>query len=89
MKNLTDAGSSWVSYGFVGLAGAVSVGTYLDWAAARRTDSPVLAAQAPRDQLSRLTRSDAVLARPVVVLDDPLDLEPQRLVERDRPLVHG
>ena len=42
VKSLTDAGSSWVSYGFVGLAVAVSVGTYLDWAATRRSDDPVL-----------------------------------------------
>lgn len=42
VKSLTDAGSSWVSYGFVGLAVAVSVGTYLDWAAPRKSDDPVL-----------------------------------------------
>jgi hypothetical protein len=42
VKSLTDAGSSWVSYGFVGLAVAVSVGTYLDWAATRKSDDPVL-----------------------------------------------
>jgi hypothetical protein len=42
VKSLTDAGSSWLSYGFVGLAVAVSVGTYLDWAATRRSDGPVL-----------------------------------------------
>jgi hypothetical protein len=36
LKNITDAGSSWLSYGFVGLAAAVAVGTYLDWAATRR-----------------------------------------------------
>ena len=35
-KNLTDAGSSWASYGFVALAGVVAAGTYLDWAAERR-----------------------------------------------------
>lgn len=43
MKSSTDAGSSWTSYGFVALAGAVMVGTYLDWAAARRSDRPALA----------------------------------------------
>jgi len=44
VKNLTDAGSSWLSYGFVGLAGAVLVGAYLDWASAgRTTDRPALA----------------------------------------------
>ena len=42
LKSLTDAGSSWLSYGFVGLAVAVSVGTYLDWAATRKSDGPVL-----------------------------------------------
>ena len=43
LKNLTDAGSSWASYGFVVLAGAVAVGTLLDWMAARSEPSPVLA----------------------------------------------
>jgi hypothetical protein len=42
VKSLTDADSSWLSYGFVGLAVAVSVGTYLDWAATRKSDGPVL-----------------------------------------------
>ena len=42
LKSLTDAGSSWLSYGFVGLAVAVSVGTYFDWAATRKSDGPVL-----------------------------------------------
>ena len=42
VKSLTDADSSWLSYGFVGLAVAVSIGTYLDWAAPRKTDDPVL-----------------------------------------------
>jgi hypothetical protein len=36
LKNLTDADSSWTSYAFVGLAGAVAAGAYLDWAAERR-----------------------------------------------------
>jgi len=36
VKNLTDAGSSWPSYGFVALAGVVAYGTYRDWAAERR-----------------------------------------------------
>ena len=31
LKNLTDDYSTWASYGFVGLAGAVALGTYLDW----------------------------------------------------------
>jgi len=44
VKSLTDAGSSWASYGFVALAVAVGVGTYLDWAATRRgRREPVLA----------------------------------------------
>ena len=42
VKSLTDAGSSWISYGFVGLAVVVSVGTYLDWAATRNPEGPVL-----------------------------------------------
>ena len=42
VKSLTDAGSSWISYGFVGLAVAVAVGTYLEWAATRKPDGPVL-----------------------------------------------
>jgi hypothetical protein len=42
LKSLTDAGSSWASYGFVALALAVGVGTYLDWAAGRRSHRPVL-----------------------------------------------
>jgi hypothetical protein len=45
VKNLTDAGSSWLSYGFVGLAGAVLAGTYLDWAHGRKSDSPALASK--------------------------------------------
>jgi hypothetical protein len=43
VKNLLDAGSSWASYGFVALAVAVGVGTYIDWAAARRERQPLLA----------------------------------------------
>jgi len=35
VKNLTDASSSWASYGFVALAVAVALGTYLDWTAGR------------------------------------------------------
>ena len=35
VKNLTDANSSWASYGFVALAAIVGIGTYLDWAAGR------------------------------------------------------
>jgi hypothetical protein len=43
VKNLTDAGSSWLSYGFVGLAGAVLVGAYLDLVAGRKSERPALA----------------------------------------------
>ena len=43
VKNVTDASSSWASYGFVVLAGAVLVGTYLDWAEERRGERPALA----------------------------------------------
>jgi hypothetical protein len=43
VKNLTDAGSSWLSYGFVALAGVVAAGTYLDWAETRRREHPALA----------------------------------------------
>jgi len=42
LKNLTDAESSWASYGFVALAGAVALGTYLDWAAGRKRRNPLL-----------------------------------------------
>jgi hypothetical protein len=43
LKSLTDADSSLTSYGFVALALAVTAGTYLDWAAARRSHQPLLA----------------------------------------------
>jgi hypothetical protein len=43
VKSLTDAGSTWLSYGFVGLAVAIAAGTYLDWAATRRREHPALA----------------------------------------------
>ena len=43
VKNLTDAGSSWLSYGFVGLAGAVLVGAYLELAEERKGEQPALA----------------------------------------------
>jgi hypothetical protein len=35
LKNLIDAGSTWASYGFVGLAGLVAFGAFLDWSGAR------------------------------------------------------
>jgi hypothetical protein len=43
VKSLTDTGSTWQSYAFVGLAAAVAAGAYLDWAAARRSPQPLLA----------------------------------------------
>lgn len=43
LKSLTDAGSTWASYGFVALAIAVAAGTYLDWETERRSHRPVLA----------------------------------------------
>ena len=43
LKSLTDAGSSWASYGYVGLALAVAAGTYLEWAASRRGHQPLMA----------------------------------------------
>jgi hypothetical protein len=43
VKSLTDSGSTWESYGFVAFAGAVALGTYLDWARARRAERPLLA----------------------------------------------
>jgi hypothetical protein len=46
VKNITDASSSWASYGFVALAGVVAVGTYLDWRVARR--EPRSATTTPR-----------------------------------------
>ena len=48
VKSLTDAGSSWLSYGFVGLAGAVLVGAYLELADERKGDQPALAARKRR-----------------------------------------
>jgi len=42
VKNLIDANSTWASYGFVALAGAVAAGTYLDWAAVHTTRNPLL-----------------------------------------------
>jgi hypothetical protein len=57
VKSLTDSGSTWESYAFVVFAGVVAVGTFLDWADARRAERTAARAQAPRRQLSRLTRS--------------------------------
>jgi hypothetical protein len=35
VKNLTDEYSTWASYGFVAIAGALAAGTCLDWAEGR------------------------------------------------------
>jgi hypothetical protein len=43
LKSITDVGSTWESYAFVGLAAALAAGTYLDWAALRKPDQPLLA----------------------------------------------
>lgn len=48
VKNLTDAGSTWASYAFVALAGAVAAGAYLDWAAAARAERSSRAARRRR-----------------------------------------
>jgi hypothetical protein len=42
VKNLTDANSTWASYGFVVLAGLVAAGTYLNWAETRTSTNPLL-----------------------------------------------
>jgi len=42
LKSLTDANSTWASYGFVALAGALAVGTYLNWADTRTARNPLL-----------------------------------------------
>lgn len=42
VKNLTDANSTWSSYGFVALAGALAAGAYLDWAYTHTTRNPLL-----------------------------------------------
>ena len=42
LKNLTDADSTWASYGFVALSAALAAGTYLNWAAGRTARNPLL-----------------------------------------------
>jgi hypothetical protein len=42
LKNLTDASSTWASYGFVAIAGLLAVGTYLNWAETRASRNPLL-----------------------------------------------
>ena len=52
-----------------------------------RSAQPLLARRSAAGSGQPLDEQRAVLARPVVVLGDPLDLEPERLVERERALV--
>jgi hypothetical protein len=42
LKNLTDANSTWASYGFVAFAAALAAGTYFNWAETRTTRNPLL-----------------------------------------------
>jgi hypothetical protein len=42
LKSLTDANSTWASYGFVAAAGVLAVGTYLNWADTRTSQTPLL-----------------------------------------------
>jgi hypothetical protein len=42
LKSLTDANSTWASYGFVALAGVLAAGTYLNWAETRTSGNPLL-----------------------------------------------
>jgi hypothetical protein len=42
VKNLTDANSTWASYGFVAFAAALAAGTYFNWAETRTTRNPLL-----------------------------------------------
>ena len=77
------------SYGFVALAAAVAVGHVprLGRRAPEARAAPVGGGSAAGSD-QPLDEQHAVFARPVVVLGDPLDLEPERLVERHRALVH-
>jgi hypothetical protein len=51
LKNVTDAGSSWWSYGFVALAGVVALGAYLDWAEARGSRHSLVAQARSRGRI--------------------------------------
>lgn len=42
LKSLTDANSTWASYGFVALAAVLALGVYLNWAATRTIRNPLL-----------------------------------------------
>jgi hypothetical protein len=42
LKSLTDANSTWASYAFVVAAGVLAVGTYLNWADTRTSQTPLL-----------------------------------------------
>jgi hypothetical protein len=53
LKNVTDAYSTWASYGFVALAGVMALGAYLDWAGERRESrSPLLRRKSRRRRIS-------------------------------------
>ena len=42
LKSLTDANSTWASYAFVAAAGVLAVGTWLNWAGTRTSQTPLL-----------------------------------------------
>ena len=42
LKSLTDANSTWASYAFVAAAGVLAVGTWLNWADTRTSQTPLL-----------------------------------------------
>jgi len=42
LKNVTDANSTWASYGFVALAAVLALGVYLNWAETHTTRNPLL-----------------------------------------------
>jgi len=52
LKNLTDAYSTYPSYGFVALAGVMAAGTYLEWARHRRESSSALSPRRKRRGVS-------------------------------------
>ena len=88
VKSLTDSGSSWASYGVRrprrcgGGRDVPRLGGGAQERASRCSRASDAGSAQPFDE------EDAVLAGAVVVRHDPLDLEPERLVERDRALVH-
>jgi hypothetical protein len=52
LKNLTDADSTWTSYGFVALAAALAAGTYLNWTEASSHQPPLLGRRGRRRRFS-------------------------------------